>query len=75
MKRLIPSVLLTLSLLNVTAMAKPAVDDGGRGLAIAKEAKLRDFGWGDSTANMQMILRNKQGDTSVQQESVSNPRR
>ena len=33
-----------------------------KGLAIAKERKLRDLGWGDSTGDMSMILRNAQGD-------------
>lgn len=33
-----------------------------KGLAIAKERKLRDSGWGDSTGDMSMILRNAQGD-------------
>ncbi|MBU3005496.1 outer membrane lipoprotein-sorting protein [Paraglaciecola arctica] len=33
-----------------------------KGLEIAKERKLRDQGWGDSTGNMSMILRNAQGD-------------
>jgi outer membrane lipoprotein-sorting protein len=33
-----------------------------KGLAIAKERKLRDMGWGDSSADMSMILRNAQGD-------------
>ncbi|GAC20442.1 outer membrane lipoprotein-sorting protein [Paraglaciecola arctica] len=33
-----------------------------KGLAIAKERKLRDKGWGDSTGNMSMILRNAQGE-------------
>lgn len=37
------------------------------GLAIMKESKARDEGWGDSTAEMTMILRNKQGDESVRQ--------
>ncbi|MFT2090532.1 outer membrane lipoprotein-sorting protein [Paraglaciecola sp. 2405UD69-4] len=32
-----------------------------KGLAIAKERKARDLGWGDSTANVSMILRNGQG--------------
>ena len=32
-----------------------------KGLAIAKERKLRDMGWGDSTGDMSMILRNAQG--------------
>ena len=33
-----------------------------KGLPIAKERKLRDSGWGDSTGEMSMILRNAQGD-------------
>lgn len=33
-----------------------------KGLAIAKERKLRDKGWGDSIGEMSMILRNAQGD-------------
>lgn len=35
------------------------------GLAIMKETKARDRGWGSSTAEMTMILRNKKGDESV----------
>lgn len=35
-----------------------------KGLAIAVEADKRDLGWGDSTANMRMVLKNKRGDTS-----------
>lgn len=33
-----------------------------KGLAIAKERKLRDAGWGDSSGDMSMILRNVQGE-------------
>ncbi|MCF2949819.1 outer membrane lipoprotein-sorting protein [Paraglaciecola aquimarina] len=33
-----------------------------KGLAIAKERKARDLGWGDSVAEMSMILRNANGD-------------
>lgn len=36
-----------------------------RGLAIAEEADRRDTGWNDQTADMLMILRNKQGDEST----------
>jgi outer membrane lipoprotein-sorting protein len=36
-----------------------------RGLAIAVESDARDTGFSDSTANMVMELRNKQGDTST----------
>lgn len=36
-----------------------------KGLAIAKEADKRDLGWQDSSANMQMILSNKLGESST----------
>ena len=36
-----------------------------KGMAIAVEADKRDEGFGDSTANMTMVLKNKQGDTST----------
>ncbi|MCP5206350.1 MAG: outer membrane lipoprotein-sorting protein [Hahellaceae bacterium] len=36
-----------------------------KGLAIAVEADKRDLGWVDSTADMKMILRNKNGDESI----------
>lgn len=36
-----------------------------RGLAIAQEADRRDQGFQDSTATMQMILKNRKGDTST----------
>jgi outer membrane lipoprotein-sorting protein len=48
--------LLTCSLFSYAQSAQE------KGLAIAKERKSRDSGWGDSIANMSMILRNAQGD-------------
>lgn len=36
-----------------------------KGLAIAVESDKRDLGWQDLTANMQMILSNKQGESST----------
>lgn len=36
-----------------------------KGLAIAKERKLKDMGWQDSQAEMSMVLRNPQGNESV----------
>lgn len=60
MKRLLPTLLL-LSLLPLSAFAETAEE---KGLAIAVEADKRDLGWGDSRADMQMILRNKQGESS-----------
>jgi len=59
--------LLGMSLTASSSYAAPAKQDLEKGLAIAKEAKLRDFGWGDSRADMRMILSNKQGKTSVRE--------
>lgn len=41
-----------------------ALTPAEKGLQIAQEADARDLGWGDSTADMKMLLINKQGDTS-----------
>ena len=37
-----------------------------KGLEIAKERKQRDEGWGDSVAQMSMVLRNAQGQSTEQ---------
>ena len=58
--KLITTLVTGLALVAPFAMA----DDGGRGLEIANERKARDTGWGDSQAEMTMILRNSQGETS-----------
>lgn len=39
--------------------------DEAKGLEIAQERKVRDEGWRDSVATMQMILRNAQGESSA----------
>lgn len=46
------------------AISHAAVDAQQRGLEIAKETDKRDSGFGDQTASLIMILKNKQGDTS-----------
>ncbi|PCI61196.1 MAG: outer membrane lipoprotein-sorting protein [Gammaproteobacteria bacterium] len=51
----------------VTAFPSTAATPEQQGLAISKEAKLRDLGWQDSTAKMLMKLRNKQGQTSIRE--------
>ena len=38
-----------------------------RGRAIAEEADLRDYGWGDNSSTMRMVLRNRNGDESVRE--------
>lgn len=58
--KLITTLVTGLALVAPFAIA----DDGGRGLEIAKERKARDIGWGDTQAEMTMILRNSQGETS-----------
>ena len=64
---MIRNALITLSL--STALVLPAASFAEtpeeKGLAIAVEADKRDTGFGDMTAEMQMILRNKQGDESI----------
>jgi len=47
------------------AAADNAPDDVTRGLAIAREADARDLGFGDYAAELQMILRNRQGEEST----------
>jgi hypothetical protein len=38
-----------------------------KGLAIAKERKMRDIGWGDSASSVTMTLRNSQGEESLRE--------
>ena len=46
------------------AKIQSAVSAEQKGLEIAKEADRRDLGWQDSSANMLMVLTNKQGEVS-----------
>lgn len=41
-----------------------------RGLEIAQEMERRDTGWADSKAELQMLLRNRQGESSTRQMSM-----
>ena len=56
--KLLSSVILGSLLLQSPVLAQTAEE---RGLEIAKERKARDTGWGDSVAEMSMILRNASG--------------
>jgi outer membrane lipoprotein-sorting protein len=60
MNRFVPLALVA-TLFPALAVAGPAED---KGLDIAKEADRRDTGFGDTTADMIMILRNKRGQES-----------
>ena len=55
-----------------TAFPSYAATPEQEGLAISKEAKSRDLGWQDSTANMLMKLRNRQGQTSIREIKIKN---
>lgn len=59
--KLLNCLLLAGGLLAATSYAQTAQE---KGLEIAKERKARDLGWGDSIADITMILRNAQGQES-----------
>ncbi|MBL4899819.1 MAG: outer membrane lipoprotein-sorting protein [Colwellia sp.] len=54
---------LSLTLVATTSFALTPAEQ--KGLDISIEAKKRDLGWQDSTADMTMLLRNKQGQESI----------
>jgi outer membrane lipoprotein-sorting protein len=68
MKRIV-FALLSLALVSAPLLAQAPKDETReeKGLAIAQEADLRDQGFGDSAATMQMILRNRHGEESLRQ--------
>lgn len=57
--------LLTLLLLSLVPAASFAETPEEKGLAIATEADRRDNGWGDFTADLTMLLKNRQGEQST----------
>ena len=61
MRKLVCTVLLSVAAGLLTGMAGA---DEAKGLAIAKERKARDAGWGNSESRTTMILRNANGDES-----------
>jgi len=65
-----PYKTLLLSLLVLLPPAGLAETAEVKGLAIATEADRRDKGFGDSSATLNMILRNKQGDESTREVRV-----
>ncbi len=63
-----PVYLLAMALLCPAAGVAQTAEE--KGLAIAIEVDRRDTGFGDSTAEMNMLLRNRKGDTSTRQVRV-----
>ncbi len=62
MKHLILSFVLTALLIPLTSIAETPEE---KGLAIAIEADRRDAGFGDFTADLEMIMRNRHGEESL----------
>ncbi|MHA1536572.1 MAG: outer membrane lipoprotein-sorting protein [Alphaproteobacteria bacterium] len=63
--------ILTLAALATAPSAWTAAGAQAKGLAIAKEADRRDTGWGDWRAEVEMILKNAQGQTSQRKMKMS----
>jgi hypothetical protein len=63
---MIPEIFLALAMLAVQPLLH-AETANQKGLAIAAESIARDSGWGDMKADMQMILRNQQGEESLRE--------
>ncbi len=59
------SLVISVSLLSSVSAYAETLEE--KGLALSKEAKMRDLGWQDFTANMKMVLKNKQGQESVRE--------
>jgi len=59
--------LLALSFLGLNASASATTEAEAKGLAIAKESKRRDIGWGDSQSSLKMVLRNAAGQESTRE--------
>ncbi|OUR81656.1 outer membrane lipoprotein-sorting protein [Colwellia psychrerythraea] len=66
-KKILISALSALSLLIVSNTSFALTAEEQKGLDISLEAKKRDLGWQDSTADMLMLLRNKQGQESIRE--------
>lgn len=56
--------------LDANALNEKALDNKAVGLRIAKEVDVRDHGWGDSSAELEMELSNKQGKKSVRSMTI-----
>lgn len=66
-KKILISALSAVSLMLVTNVSLALSLAEQKGLDISVEAKKRDLGWQDSTADMMMLLRNKQGQESIRE--------
>jgi outer membrane lipoprotein-sorting protein len=67
MKKILLPSFTALGLLFVANVSQALTAEQQKGFDISTEAKKRDLGWQDSTADMLMLLRNKQGQESVRE--------
>ena len=70
MKKQLSLVFHSLLLLLFVSESTQGQDAAAKGLAIAVEAKQRDHGYGDFSANAKMVLRNKQGQTTTKEMKI-----
>ena len=61
------AVLMTAAMITFAAAVRAQDAAEIRGRAIAEEADRRDYGWGDNSSIMRMVLRNRNGDESVRE--------
>jgi len=66
-KKILISAISALSLSLVSTLSFALTVEEQKGLDISLEAKKRDLSWQDSTADMLMVLRNKQGQESIRE--------
>jgi len=66
-KKILISAISALSLSLVSTLSFALTAEEQKGLDISLEAKKRDLSWQDSTADMLMVLRNKQGQESIRE--------
>ncbi|PKG82065.1 outer membrane lipoprotein-sorting protein [Colwellia sp. 75C3] len=69
-KKILLSAVIMVSALSLTLVSNASFAlsaEEQKGSDISVEAKKRDLGWQDSTADMQMLLRNKQGQESIRE--------
>ncbi len=62
-----PAVLMAAAMITPADDARAQLSEEVRGRAIAEEADRRDYGWGDTSTTMRMVLRNRNGDESVRE--------
>jgi len=66
---LLSSMILTGTFLSTVTFAQTPEE---KGLSIAKAVEKSDIGWGDTTANLRMVLRNRQGEESIREIRLKN---